>query len=137
MLRSVQSQFFRFFLAGAVAAAVNFASRIGLSYVFTYPIAIVIAFFFGITTAFILMRGHVFGASGRPVMHEIAIFVAVNALALLQTLIVSLLLAYIVLPGLGVTVYAETIAHLFGVAVPIITSYAAHKRWTFQPKATL
>jgi len=58
--------------------------------------------------------------------------VAVNMLALLQTLLVSLLLARIVLPKLGVSWHSEEIAHAIGIAVPIVTSYIGHQRLTFR-----
>ena len=129
--RRFPGEFLRFLLAGGAAAAANFGSRIALSQIFSYPTAIVVAFFIGMATGFCLMRRHVFGGSGRPLRHEIAIFATVNVLALAQTLIVSLALAYYVLPWLGMVSHRETIAHFFGVAVPILTSYLAHKRWTF------
>jgi putative flippase GtrA len=137
MLRSIagRSQFLGFVIAGGVAALANFGSRILLSEFLNYPTAILVAFLVGLATGFCLMRGHVFGASGRPLGHEIALFVMVNVLAVAQTLIVSLVLAYWVLPWFGVVAHAETVAHLVGVAVPLFTSYVAHKHWTFRPGA--
>ena len=45
----------------------------------------------------------------------------VNLLALLQTLVVSLVLARWALPAIGVREHVEAIAHLVGVAVPVFT----------------
>ena len=53
-------------------------------------------------------------------------------LAVLQTLVVSLVLARWLLPALGVTQHAEAIAHAVGVAVPVVTSYFGHKLATFK-----
>lgn len=122
----------RFVLAGGAAAVVNFFSRVLLSLYMPYAAAIVFAFFLAMATAFLLNRRFVFRAATRALHHQVFWFVAVNLLALLQTLAVSLLLADYVLPQVGVTWHAETIAHAFGIAIPIFTSYFGHKRLTFR-----
>ncbi len=122
----------RFVLAGAVAALVNFASRLLLSNYLPYAAAIVLAYLLGMATAFLLNRRYVFRGSTNRLHQQIAWFVAVNALALLQTLVVSLLLADLVLPRAGVTWHAREIAHAAGIVVPIFTSYLGHKKWTFR-----
>lgn len=134
MLRNLsrRSEFAGFLAAGAIAAGANFGSRILLSRFFDYPVAIVIAYLIGMVTAFVLMRGHVFSSHGGRVDRQVLLFTIVNVLAVLQTLVVSLVLAYFVLPWMGIVQHAETIAHLIGVAVPIVTSYVGHKRWTFR-----
>jgi putative flippase GtrA len=45
---------------------------------------------------------------------------------------VSLLLARWLLPAAGVEQHVEAIAHAFGVAVPVITSYFGHRLATFR-----
>ena len=122
----------RFVAAGAAAAAVNFAARLALSVVCSYAVAIVIAYCIGMATAFALNRRFVFTASSNRLWRQIVWFVAVNALALLQTLLVSLLLSEIVLPALGVLRFDHEIAHAIGIALPIFTSYLGHKHWTFR-----
>ncbi|MOA68460.1 hypothetical protein D3C78_1960880 [compost metagenome] len=59
-------------------------------------------------------------------------FVLVNLVAVLQTFLISMGLAYYILPKLGVTTLAPEIAHAVGVAVPVFTSYLGHKRWSFR-----
>jgi putative flippase GtrA len=134
MLRklSLKSEFAGFLVAGGVAALANVGSRMLLSPFVDYPVAIVLAYLVGMVTAFLLMRGQVFGTRGKRLHSEITAFIVVNALAALQTLIVSLGLAYYVLPWIGIQQHAETIAHVVGVAVPVITSYYGHKYWTFR-----
>ena len=133
MLRklSLKSEFAGFLVAGGLAALANIGSRMLFSQFASYPVAIVLAYLVGMITAFLLMRGHVFGTRGKPLNREITVFAVVNALAILQTLAVSLALAYYILPWMGIHRNAETIAHLVGVAVPIVTSYYGHKYWTF------
>jgi putative flippase GtrA len=133
MLRklSLKSEFAGFLVAGGLAALANVGSRILFSQFASYPVAIMLAYLVGMITAFLLMRGQVFGTQGKRLSGEIPAFVVVNALAVLQTLLVSLMLDYYVLPWMGVHQHAETIAHLVGVAVPVVTSYYGHKYWTF------
>ena len=122
----------RFLLAGAFAAAVNFASRVVLSLFCPYAVAIVVAYGIGMTAAFLLNRRFVFRNPSSRLHRQVAWFVAVNILALLQTLGVSLLLAQQVLPALGVAWHTAEIAHGIGIAVPIVTSYFGHTHWTFR-----
>jgi putative flippase GtrA len=134
MLRrlSLKSEFAGFLVAGGLAALANVGSRMLLSWFVSYPVAIVLAYAVGMITAFVLMRGQVFDARSKRLGGEIGAFVVVNALAVLQTLFVSLGLAYYALPWIGIERHAEAIAHFIGVAVPVITSYYGHKYWTFR-----
>jgi putative flippase GtrA len=134
MLRklSLKSEFAGFLVAGGLAALANVGSRMLFSQLASYPVAIVLAYLVGMVTAFLLMRGHVFGTRSGRLGSEITAFVVVNALAVLQTLVVSLVLAYYVLPWIGIQQDAETVAHVVGVVVPVITSYYGHKYWTFR-----
>ena len=125
-------QFGLFLLAGGIAAAANYASRFGFSRWFAFPVAIVLAYGVGMITAFLLMRRYVFEAHGKDVVPQVLKFALVNALALLQTMLVSLLLARWVLPSLGITSQVEALAHAAGVAFPVFTSYALHKQATFK-----
>ncbi|MBC5782881.1 GtrA family protein [Ramlibacter sp. USB13] len=131
----LSAQFLRFVLAGGVAAAANYGSRFGFSLWLPYPAAITCAYLVGMTVAFLLMRQYVFSASGQPLLPQVVKFTIVNVLALLQTLVVSLVLARWALPALGVVTHAEAIAHLFGVAVPVFTSFLGHRHATFRRAA--
>ena len=132
MLRKLSLERLRgFMVAGGIAAATNVGSRILLSELVSYPVAIVLAYLVGMLTAFVLRPGHVFGTRGKPLHSEIATFAMVNVLAMAQTLAVGLTLAYYQLPWMGIGHHSETIAHLVGVAVPIATTYYGHKYWTF------
>jgi putative flippase GtrA len=128
----LSSQFIRFLVAGGVAAAANYGSRFLFSLWLSYGPAIVLAYLVGMSVAFVLMRQHVFSAAGGPLGPQVAKFVAVNILAVMQTLIISLVLARWILPSLGVVAHAEAIAHLVGVLVPVATSYFGHRMLTFK-----
>lgn len=125
-------QFLRFLVAGGIAAAANYGSRFVFSQWLGYGVAIVLAYLVGMSVAFVLMRQHVFDAREGALGPQVAKFAAVNALAALQTLLISLLLARWLLPRLGIVEHAEAIAHLVGVLVPVVTSYLGHRMLTFK-----
>jgi putative flippase GtrA len=130
--RLLQKEFWRFLAAGAAAAAANVGSRFLFSRWLCYEWSIVLAYLVGMVVAFLLMRAYVFNASSKPSVRQEGIFVAVNAVALLQTLLVSMALARWVLPYLGIVSQAEAIAHIVGVLVPVVTSYFGHRIFTFK-----
>jgi putative flippase GtrA len=127
----VSSEFFRFVLAGAVAAAANIISRWLLSSIMPFEAAIVVAYVIGMITAFSLTRQFVFEKSERHVRSEALRFVLVNLAALLQVWIVSVGLADWVFPKIGLVWQAELIAHVIGVLSPVVVSYFGHKYFTF------
>lgn len=124
--------FVRFLLAGGIAALVNVLSRLLYSEVLPYAAAVIVAYLTGMATAYVLNRLLVFGPGDRGLPGEMLAFAAVNLLAVAQTLVISLILAYYVLPAVGVVEHAETLAHLVGVIVPVFTSFVGHKYWTFR-----
>ena len=128
----ITPQFMRFLVAGGMAAGANFGSRFVFSNFFSYGVAVFFAYLVGMLVAFLLMRGHVFNASQGPLALQVAKFVGVNLVAVLQTLAISLLLARWVLPSVGIREHAEVIGHLVSVLVPVVTSYFGHKFLTFR-----
>ncbi len=127
-------QVVRFLLAGGIAAAINYGSRFLFSRWVSYEQAIGLAYLIGMFVAFVLMRAYVFEGKGKAIGPQVARFVGVNILAVLQTLLISVVLARWLLPAWGVVdrAEAEAIAHLIGVLVPVVTSYFGHLFLTFR-----
>jgi putative flippase GtrA len=148
-------------MAGGIAAGCNFGSRFLFSRYVGYITAIVMAYLVGMMVAFVLMRGQVFNARGKRLLPQVLSFVFVNLLAVLQTVIISLVLVRCAFPFMGLdpwvdahreelaklmsflplsmasfhfstTAVAEALAHLVGVLVPVVTSYFGHKFLTFR-----
>jgi putative flippase GtrA len=128
----VSRQFLTFLLTGAIAAAVNFGSRIVLSHWLNYSAAILLAYVAGMITAFLLARAFVFPGGQQDIHRSILFFIAVNLIAVAQTWAVSMAMARAVLPALGVATFVPEIAHACGVVVPVFTSYLGHKYWSFR-----
>lgn len=125
-------QFLAFLITGGLAAGVNFGSRIFYNQWIDFSFAVILAYLTGMITAFLLARSFVFTEGSQSVQRSAAFFVLVNAVAILQTWAISMLLAYYVLRWIGITRFVPEIAHAVGVAVPVFTSYLGHKRWSFK-----
>ncbi len=127
-------QFLKFLVTGGIAALVNLLSRYALNHVMSFEAAVVVAYLLGMATAYLLARRFVFDASGRPVASEVRRFVLVNLVALGFVWAISVGLARIVFPAIGMTWHADDIAHLIGVLAPAVTSYIGHRFYTFARK---
>jgi putative flippase GtrA len=128
------ARFIRFLLTGGIAAGVNVLSRWLLDFVVIYEVAIGLAYFMGMTTAFVLARMFVFEAEADDTKGQYVRFALVNVVAFIQVWCISVGLARVVFPVMGLTWQAETIAHVIGVVSPVVTSYLAHKRFSFRSK---
>jgi len=122
-----------FVMIGGFAALVNFLTRIAIDTFTSYEIAIVLAFPVGLITAFVLNRTLVFEGRRASWHGQFWRFLLVNLVALGQVFIVSVGLARYFFPLVGFTFHAHTVAHAIGLASPILTSYWAHKYFSFRP----
>ncbi|ALP62207.1 GtrA family protein [Paraburkholderia caribensis] len=128
----ISKDFLMFLLTGGFAAAVNWGSRIVYNIWMPYSAAIVVAYITGMITAFVLAKLFVFTKSTQSTARSVFFFTLVNLVAVLQTWVVSVGLAYYVFPRVGLTWHVRDIAHLFGVAIPVFTSYIGHKKFSFK-----
>jgi putative flippase GtrA len=128
------SRFASFIVTGGIAAGVNVLSRAALSQALPYEVAVAVAYLFGMTTAFLLARRFVFAESGRPWWSEYGRFALVNVASFVQVWLVSVLLARVLFPYIGFDWHAEDVAHVIGVASPIVLSYYLHKHFSFKSK---
>ncbi len=132
MLGNVTSiTFFRFLVAGGMAAVINLTGRYFLNLVTGFETAVLLAYLIGMITAYVLMRSFVFQVSGRSVASEFRRFAIVNIFGLFLVMAVSVGLARRVFPAIGLTWHAHDIAHLIGVSVPAVASYFGHGAYTF------
>ncbi len=127
------NQFARFLAAGGAAALANFGSRFLFSEFMAFEYAVVLAFFVGLGSGYLLSRTYVFARSMHPVHVEMTYYVFVNLLALLQTWLLSVYLAKLLTPQLGMD-WGQAVAHLAGIMLPVITSYFGHRYFTFRER---
>jgi putative flippase GtrA len=121
-----------FLVSGGIAAALNWGSRFLFSLWMPFAWAVVCAYGVGMASGFVLMRTIAFEGRGKPALPQAGRYAVVNAGALAQTWIVSVALARWALPAIGVHEQAEAIGHLVGVLFPAVTSYFAHRMYTFR-----
>jgi len=131
-VKFVSKQFVFFLLTGGVAAAINFVSRVFYSHWFNFSLSIVIAYITGMIAAFVLARIFVFTESKHSLQRSALFFVLVNVVSICQTWVVSIALAFYVLPMVGWKFFVAEISHAVGIIVPVFSSYIGHKHWTFR-----
>jgi putative flippase GtrA len=132
---SERARFALFVVTGGIAAGVNIVSRWLLEYLVSYEVSIGIAYLIGMTTAFFLARIFVFEPVQGDAHWQFVRFAMVNAIAFAQVWLVSVGLARIVFPAIGFVWQPELVAHMIGVASPIVSSYVLHKRFSFRAPA--
>ncbi|CFR02292.1 GtrA-like protein [Yersinia frederiksenii] len=128
----ISRQFLVFLITGGIAAVVNFSSRIIYNIWLDFSWSIILAYITGMITAFILAKIFVFKESKQALHRSILFFILINIAAILQTWLISIILAYYLLPKLGITSYVREIAHAVGILVPVFSSYLGHKHWSFR-----
>jgi putative flippase GtrA len=134
--RSDLSEFSAFVVTGGVAAMVNIATRWLFEWVVSYEAAIAMAYLCGMVTAFLLARLFVFKAANGSMHGQFTRFALVNAVALVQVMLVSVALVRLVFPAIGFSWQAETVGHVIGVLSPVVTSYLMHKHFSFRTAST-
>jgi putative flippase GtrA len=134
--RIERARFIRFMATGGVAALVNLVSRYFLNFLISFGSAVAVAYLFGMVTAYVLGRLFVFERSGRSVADEFCRFTVVNLFAAAQVLAISVALGEYVFPASGFRWHALDIAHLIGVATPVLTSYLGHRHFSFASATT-
>ena len=126
------SQFLKFLIAGGFAAFANIISRVIFSYFFSYEISIVFSFIVGLFFGYLLMRNYVFSFRRNFFSTQIIRFFIINIIALLQTFLITIFFKYLLDFFLENMDIKELIAHIIGVSFPALTSYFAHKYFTFK-----
>ena len=132
MSKTNLKQIIKFIISGGSAALANVVSRIVFSIFFSYEISILLAFFVGLITAFVLMRKYVFVIKKSSLLRQITRFVFVNLLSLTLTYLITFTLKYLIGFILNSIEIIELLAHLGGVSFPVMSSFFAHKYFTFQ-----
>jgi putative flippase GtrA len=127
----------KFLVAGGSASSVNFVVRFPLSSLFSFDIAVSLAYVIGMAAGFALYRSWVFPGSSIPLYSQVMRFIAVNACGLLVVVGISSLAAGALIDaGLFAPDVAEAIAHLVGIGSGAVANFAGHSIITFADRAT-
>ncbi|KZL19887.1 GtrA-like protein [Pseudovibrio axinellae] len=130
-------QVVRFLLAGGFAAFVNWALRIGLTVFMPFWLAVLLAYFLGMSIGFTLYKHFVFSRAAKPesVKRQILIFLGVNMFSATVVLGLSVGLSasfQTVLP----LFMAQALAHGLAIGIGALTNYFGHKLLTFRANST-
>jgi putative flippase GtrA len=125
------SKYVKFVAVSAVSSLANLLSRIAFGWFVGFEVSIVLAICIGLSTAFVLNRLFVFEGAHGAASVQFVRFLIVNLLTLVQVFIISLLFADVIFPAMAMTWQPETMAHAIGLLSPLLTSYWAHKHFTF------
>ncbi len=132
MLMFLSKRFLKFIIAGGLAASLHWMSRIALSEVVSYLTAIILSFFIGLFSGYILNRVLVFPESELPFKLQLIRFLAIN----LGTMPFIWATAYygemLLRPIVIDTAVRQAIAHAAGVSLPILTSFFLYSIWAFR-----
>ena len=126
-----KKQFLIFVLTGGIAALSNILSRLGLSKILQFELAIIIAYLIGMFIAYILAKKFVFFNSKKSIKRSLAGFALINLLAIMQTWLVSIGIKAFLINFVESIFITELIAHTTGVIVPVFTSFFGHKYISF------
>jgi putative flippase GtrA len=125
-------QLLPFLLCGLTATGVNVVSRFFFSMVLPFEFAILLAGMLGLFASYLLNRAFVFMPEARARRAEFLRFTLVNLAAVAQIWLVSMLFARVILPAANWSWHTETVAHLIGVCIPVVTSYLGYRHYSFR-----
>lgn len=132
MINQLRSkQFATYLVAGSIAAAVNFFSRIAYSLFMPFYISVAVAYITGMVASYFLMQRYVFSGHKTPLRKSITTFVIINLLSFIQNWLVTMVMKYYILPYIGVELYTSYISSIIGISFPVVTSFIGYKRFSF------
>ena len=126
-----KKQFLIFVLTGGIAALSNILSRLGVSKILQFELAIIIAYLIGMFIAYILAKKFVFFNSKKSIKSSLVGFTLINLLAIMQTWLVSIGIKAFLINFVESIFITELVAHTSGVIVPVFTSFFGHKYISF------
>ncbi len=132
-----QKEFVIFVLCGGFSAVFNLLARVWLDQFVSYALSVVLSYFVGMVTAFMLNRMLVFGKGSSEsdlVARVFLRFALVNAVSMMQTVLVSLLFKEMIFPRMRMFYHPKEAAHFLGLASTTFTSFIGHKFFTFRDK---
>lgn len=128
-------QYLLFLLLGGSSALVNILIRYILSDDLSYSYAIIVAYLISTSMAFLLNTLITFNVHDS-FLNRLQKYFFVNVIGLLQVLLISSFLLYILERLLPFSEeILETFAHILALATLAITSFFLHKKFTFKLRA--
>jgi putative flippase GtrA len=129
-------EFARFLIVGAVALAIHWTARLGLSIWLSFGPAVVAAYAIALAAGFELNRRFVFPPSGKERRRQILWYVGVNLAMFPVVYALAGFLSEAVFGRFFDQGAAEALGHGAAIAAPVFVNFAAHKLLTFRSAAS-
>lgn len=123
-------QFLKFGTVGVSAAFANWISRYLLNFIFSFPVAIFLAYGVGMLIAFSLNKIFVFPNSTAPIRQQITKFILIN-ICMFPVVWVFSICAENFLASYAVP-FSQSLAHAVAVLLPGLMSFLAYKFLAFK-----
>ena len=124
------AQFLLFVIVGSTAALLHWMARYLLSYWFSFPVAVALAYAVGLGVAFELNRRLVFPSSSRSAAEQARDFLLVN-LAFFPVVWSASVWIKQSMVARGFHMYVDGIAHGIAIAIPVFLTFLIYKFFTF------
>lgn len=128
-------QVVRFLLLGGLAAAINWVARFPLSLFLPFSAAVLVAYFIGMTSGFLLYRSYVFPGSDRPILQQTTMFLGVNLVGAGVVMVAANALLWGFSHTLWPEAVREALAHGLAIGIGSVGNYFGHKLLTFRISA--
>jgi putative flippase GtrA len=126
----LSTQFVKYIICGSVSSLVHIVARLILSRYMDFGWAVFTSYFIGMAVALILYRIFVFRGQDSSVARQFLLF-SISYIAFLPVTWFLSIVSEPRLANLFPTATAQTLAHLIGVAGPVILNFAYNKFITF------
>ncbi|MBC8227844.1 MAG: GtrA family protein [Gammaproteobacteria bacterium] len=124
-------QFIYFILSGTTAVFLHWLARIILRQFFGFQTAAILAYFIGITIAFILYRFFVFPLSTSPIKNQSIRFLIIN-FSFAPFVLYAFKLITIFLYQYGQEIYVEETAHIISLGITPLITFLCYKFFAFK-----
>lgn len=121
-----------FLLCGTAAALANWLARIIFSNWLEFRDAVLLAFLIGMAVGFVLYRSFVWPGSRSSLVHQLAGFLAVNAVSGVLVIIASLVLLRVAALATPSSPLVEAGVHAAAIGLGALANFAGHARVTFR-----
>jgi putative flippase GtrA len=127
----VSRQFLKYVVCGAISSLIHLVARWVLNHYMTFGWAVFLSYFVGMPVALVLYRIFVFQGQERSVIRQFGFFSLAYFGFLPLTWLLSVISERPLLAVLPVA-SAQLVAHLIGVAGPVVLNFAYNKFITFK-----
>jgi putative flippase GtrA len=118
-------------VAGGIASAVNWSTRLAVSWIVSFQIALIVGAIVGMATGFCLYRSWVFPHSSRPLHFQGGLFLAVNGITAAFVFLISIAMDWLLHDSQLSNQVREGVSHAVGIGCGAPINFFGHRMITF------